>query len=1151
MAMSLNLVMSLPNSRPSDTGVRQRTLDPTQSFIVQAPAGSGKTELLIRRFLVLLARAQAPEEVVAITFTRKAAYEMRERVLDALQSVNGSGSPDSPDSKAPIDSQLQRLATAAMAQNHARGWGLEQQPSRLCIRTFDSICRMLIERMPWLSRFGAPPVIVNDVASLYRDAAHATLALLGDREAHWSESVEALLMHLDNDLPKITQLVLDMLARRDQWMRHASTQGDPNKTRAALEDAWTRVVQAALHDLCAAIPSELAAEMIPCASFAASQLTAAGKNTSIVQCAGLRWPAAADPADLPSWQGLADLLLTQTGKWRRRVDVNIGFPSTRDANAVEMKHRMQKLLRDLSCQGQLLSALTLVRRLPNPRFSDTQWKILAALLELLPLAVAHLQVSFRDRGQVDFLEIAQRAVDSLGRPDDPTDLALVMDYRIRHILVDEFQDTSRLQFDLLWKLTAGWQRGDGRSLFLVGDPMQSIFGFRDADVGLYLQAERVGIGAIPLEPLRLAANFRSSAEIVHWVNSTFEHVFPASSNILLGAVTYCQAEPVQTHTGPAVVQIHPLLTSDRGVEAERVLQLLEATQTQDDVGSVAILARSRTDLTQILRRLQQQGIQYRGVDLEPLRYKVVVQDLLSLARALLHPADSVAWFAILRAPWCGLTLSDLLRLAGERPRESTVWERLSNADDTAELSVDGRRRACRVRDILRDALVQRGRLGLRDWVEQVWIALGGPACVDAHGLDDAEAVLRLMEQHQSGADIVDFKALHAALDELWARPRSEAGVHVMTIHKAKGLEFDTVIVPGLGRSPSADKERLLLWSERVVGQGDNELLLAPLGETGRKPDQAHVYLKQLERDKSALELGRLCYVACTRAKRSLHLLGHTTIDGNGELVIPGKRTLLHELWPALKPHFVAAVAADANPASTDEPKHGVSVVENGVSPIYRVPADWSPLQATWHPQRLAQPADAVEFEWASDTARHIGTVVHRLLYRLAEGAGDSSVLRGHHMIGTYRSMLRGLGVPQPEVDQAADRVNEAIHRVCADARAQWILSGAHAEAHSEYALTGLHQGELIRVVIDRTFVDEHDTRWIVDFKTSSHEGADIDDFLDREVQRYREQLELYAVMMKARDARPIRLALYFPLMTGWREWTMEMGECGGTHHTGI
>ena len=125
------------------------------------------------------------------------------------------------------------------------------------------------------------------------------------------------------------------------------------------------------------------------------------------------------------------------------------------------------------------------------------------------MLVAQLQVVFKERGSVDFSAISLAALTALGTDDAPTDLALYFDVKLRHILVDEFQDTSITQHNLLRKLTAGWETNDGRSLFVVGDPMQSIYRFRQAEVGLFLQSQLQGIGNIQLKPLQLTVNFRS------------------------------------------------------------------------------------------------------------------------------------------------------------------------------------------------------------------------------------------------------------------------------------------------------------------------------------------------------------------------------------------------------------------------------------------------------------------------------------------------------------------------------------------------------------------------------------------------------------------------------------------------------------------
>jgi ATP-dependent exoDNAse (exonuclease V) beta subunit len=252
-----------------------------------------------------------------------------------------------------------------------------------------------------------------------------------------------------------------------------------------------------------------------------------------------------------AWLGLAELLLTGAGEWRRAVNALIGFPAGTDkaskAIAKQWKERHTALiarLEQLARSDELREALHELRGLPPERYTDAQWEALGAIARLMPLALAELKLVFAARGEADFVEIAQGALAALGEAEAPTDLMLSLDYRIHHILVDEFQDTSFTQFELLQKLTAGWQSDDGRTLFLVGDPMQSIYRFREAEVGLFLKARHEGIGQVALEPLTLSTNFRSQADIVAWVNRAFALVMPREENIAAGAVPYCSSSPV-------------------------------------------------------------------------------------------------------------------------------------------------------------------------------------------------------------------------------------------------------------------------------------------------------------------------------------------------------------------------------------------------------------------------------------------------------------------------------------------------------------------------------------------------------------------------------------------------------------------------------
>lgn len=1130
----------------ADAEQRREALDPSRSFIVQAPAGSGKTSLLTQRYLTLLARVESPEEIVAITFTRKAAAEMRNRILEALHEARDAPPPDAAYERATWD-----LARAVLARNEHLGWDVLSHPARLRIQTIDSLCNALTRQMPVLSHFGAVPATTTDAADLYCDAARATLALLEGGE-QWSPAVERLLRHLDNDLALVEGLLANMLARRDQWLRHVVKESDREQQRASLEAAFSSVIEEALAATAQTLPAEASGKIIELACFAASNLDDEN-NSDLAFCRDMDCLPGVTTEDLQTWRGLATLLLTNDGEWRKTANKNIGFPapsSTKDAGEKAhyqaMKEHFQALLGELTKEDDAFRVqLDALRRLPPEHYTEDQWQVMQALFDLLPVAVAQLQIVFREQGQVDFSEVAQCALEALGEPDNPTDLALALDYRMQHILVDEFQDTSFGQYQLLERLTAGWQHGDGRTLFVVGDPMQSIYRFREAEVGLFLRARQQGVGSVQLSPLTLSVNFRSQAGIVEWVNRSFAQVFPAMEDISSGAVAYSPSQASHEMGEHPAVKIHPFFINDANAEASKVIDLVQQARQINPNGTVAILVRARSHLAQIAPALQTSGLRYRAIEIERLGHRPVIQDLLALTRALLHPADRIAWLAMLRAPWCGLTLADLHALAAG-DHNAALWDLMQNPVIIDLLSADGKCRLERVRNVLLTALAQRQRRTLRLWVEGAWLALGGPACVQAEtDLEDARVFFELLENMHTEGNHTGFMRIEERVEKLFALPDMEAdeSLQLMTIHKAKGLEFDTVIVPALGRRMPSDESRLLMWMERpALAREEGDLLLAPIKGNGQKDDPIYAYLKSMDQQKGVYEAGRLLYVAATRARKNLHLLGHTTLsEKDGAVKKPQSGSLLSQLWEVVEKEFVAGPGiaqstGDAARAVTFPPIPGLRRLKSG----WRLPdAPASVINPSVMPQPSpSNSAENIEFLWASDTARHVGTVVHRMLRKIARQGTDfwnGELIAEQRPL--YRALLMQLGIPARELDEAAQRVETALTRTLQDERGRWLLGHHHHDAQCEYALTGIVDGKPVNVIIDRTFVDQQGVRWIIDYKTGGHEGTDTDTFLDNEQTRYHPQLQRYALLMsKLDDKHTIRLGLYFPLLGAWREW---------------
>ena len=1130
----------------ADAQARTQALDVTRSWLVQAPAGSGKTGLLIQRYLALLATVETPERVVAMTFTRKAAAEMRERVLAALQqAAHGSGAPVSEHERVTFD-----LACRALAQDRHHDWQLAQHPSRLRIETIDAFTTALARAAPLRTGLGALPEFVDDATPLYRAAARAALAEAPPDDPAW----RTFLQWIDNDAQAAVALIAQMLAARERW-RRGFFDGPPHALRANIERVLVDEICASLRALRALFPADLTRDLATHAraafAFLADQPGEEGTAAAlraVVDCAGL--PEATADA-LPAWRALADWTMTRdkSATFFQQVTKRHGFPGAgKGAGTEERRARRDAFLRWLEgARGApgLDAALASVRGLPPARFDDEAWAFVEATLAILPRAAAHLLTVMAAQHQSDFAEAMLRALDALGTAESPEALLLALDARIQHLLIDEFQDTSAAQLELIARLTAGWQPDDGRTLFAVGDPMQSIYRFREAEVDIFIKAQARGrIADVPVGTLELGRNFRSRAAVVQWVNDVFARVLPVLPDASRGEVTFRPAHPHDARDEPV-----PAITlcADRNAEAQAVVDAVRTAQAEG-AQSVAVLVRARAHVQAVLPALREAGIAYHAVDLEPLQERLPTRDLVSLARALAQPADRIAWLGILRAPWCGLTLADLLVLAGPRD-ERSLLQSLDDPATLTRLSADGAARASRLRAAIEPALAARGRTSFALRVRAAWLALGGPLCAETPlDRDGADRVFALIAAHERAGDLTDYDAFVAAAQRLYALPPAapQGVVQIMTLHKAKGLEFDAVVLPGLDQKTGGGETRPLRWKVREHDQR-RTLVLAPLKSrmgADAQNDPVHAWLGALDAAEDAAELTRLLYVGATRARHRLHLLAvaraHQPKDAEApQWRAPVRGSALERIWPALGQRIEPpdAEAVDAAEAEAEE------VVPESPR-LMRMPSAWDPPV----PESIAVAAaaaagagDAIPFDWAHATAAAVGTVAHRLLAQIGrEGLAAWPAARVAAAARRVGADLALAGVAPSERAAATERVIRAVQRTLDDPRGRWLFAPDHTEQLTECALAGLEDGATVHVALDRSFVSEG-VRWIVDFKTGEHEGAGSAAFLDREVERYRPQLQRYARLLRHLDARPIRLALYYPLVEdGFR--TFEFNE---------
>ncbi|OIO74567.1 MAG: DNA helicase UvrD [Zetaproteobacteria bacterium CG1_02_53_45] len=1089
---------------------RKKARNPHYSSLVQAPAGSGKTELLTQRILALLALVDEPEEILALTFTRKAAAEMRSRVIEALCM-------EKPDASQTHKMETWELAQAALKRSAERGWHISEHAGRLRLMTLDSLTHSLAARLPLLSGLGEMPRPGDYLYPAYRKAAETGLDQLLRSDV---EAARLLLLHLDHQAVVLIDLVADMLAKREQWLEiviaHAR---DMDGLRSMLESGLGDIMEE---------PLRLCSELIPIGirNVLPGLLAFAGSQRGEPQLQALNcWPDAALD-QLGQWQLIADELLTKDG-FRKPGGINArrGFPTGKVF--ADQKLLFQEILSQLADISGLEEAMLALQKLPAERgYSAQQWLLMQALFSLLILSAGQLQQLFAQNGEADFTEIALRALKALeGEQGTPSDLLLKLDYRIHHILVDEFQDTSLLQMRLLHNLTAGWQAGDGRhrTLFMVGDPMQSIYRFRKAEVGLFLQTAANQAGLPVIEPLQLERNFRSAPAIVDWVNRAFAAIFPDLQDTVRGAVAHAAATAALKHAGSIRLHVQQLGRDDLQ-EAEAIVELIRRERgilkAGGGVQSIALLARSRKHLHAIMPALQEAGIPFRATKLLPLHTRPEIRLLRALLRALLHPADRESWAALLRSSYCGLNTADLFALLGGS--DKPVWQLISDESLLAGMQAEAAGRVNALRRSLNPCMDQAGRVPVRQLLESAWCRLAMFELLDQSSSRNIDVALDLIASLDQGGRI-DFSLFDERLEKLFAAPDASpeaAQVELMTMHGAKGLQWDVVILPGLGKRGNSSDSPLLAFTDVPV-HGEAHPLLAVRAAT-RGGDALFALVNGVEKSKYDCELARLLYVACTRAERALHMVGHVS-ENSGNAV---SGSLLNLLLPD-------GVEGGCFGAEVVDLERDSDVRATQRLPLQRI----RQLPAV----HVIEPRDGeaeAEYLWAGPEAAPVGNAVHAALQRIGDVGVEQWGGEPYHKQGLLliQHLLVAQGLSGVMLEQAQKRAVGAMDRTLESERGRWLLSGNHEDAHCEWALSTEHAGFVSHHIIDRSFIDEKGVRWIIDYKTAAHEGSDLEGFLAEEAKRHAPQLQRYAAIVKAMEPdRIVNCALYFPMLDIWRE----------------
>ncbi|HAE70410.1 MAG TPA: DNA helicase UvrD, partial [Gammaproteobacteria bacterium] len=504
---------------------------------------------------------------------------------------------------------------------------------------------------------------------------------------------------------------------------------------------------------------------------------------------------------------------------------------------------------------------------------------------------------------------------------------------------------------------------------------------------------------------------------------------------------------------------------------------------------IAILVRSRTHLVEITPLLKQHNIEFESLKITPLKDHLITRDLFSLARALMHLGDKLAWLSVLRSPWCGLTLDDLLVLSADDSQ--IIYAQLTNEKTLAKLSQDGQKRAQHLQACLQAILDNQGRFNFVELLTFAIDQLGisrSLSQADTLIKDQFLSIVNTCEQQQS----LDVETIKAALDELYA-PSETASVKLMTIHQSKGLEFDTVIMPGLGRGARNDDSPMMHMKEFA----DQSLLLAPIKSSlDTNEGQTYTYLKFIEAQQNKFETMRLLYVAMTRAKQQLHLLGH--VNQNHQVA---KKSLLALLMPFYQNVF-DQIPASQVPAETSNQAPPLQRLKQIITPSVKEQESGETLEYQQNFERLFKSL--------------LGTLIHQYY---EQGLFDPST-------DNIKARLLEIGTPINEIDQWQVFVLKLLNNTKGDPQFEWLFKDRSST---------LVEAEFVTdnriIAIDRLFID-NDILWIIDFKTAEPLADEsLDQFIHRQQSQHAKQLFFYQETLSKVYNNPIKCALYCPAVS--------------------
>ncbi len=1096
----------------------QLAIDPNKNIAVFASAGTGKTRLLVQRIIKLLLNDVDPSHILAITFTRKAAAEMRERMMKILEDWAGSDDQQ-------LQLSLQELSHPHNPSNISKARKLYEKllfsEYEIRITTFHAFCQDILKRFALHAGIPAGFHLTETTAELKQEARKRLykIAHTGNDKI-LTDSLHELLRQCStvHNLNNILETFIDS---RSDWWSFTENQDDPVNYAIKSLQKFLRLEESdepqnhlhmieRLHEYQSYLQLHETSTFQKYIIYITNFTKASKKNQHSL---GIILP----------------IFLKVDGEPRR-----IKYSKT-----LEKSLGPKKLDRFIELHNELIAIVIEkldVTKKENLLTFNQAWFYVGNLL-----INEYQQLKFA-RNTLDFDDLEWYSYLLLNKQDNADWIQYKLDQRIDHILIDEFQDTNPTQwnliFPLLEELAAKLQQST-KSLFFVGDTKQSIYGFRRANPQLQFTASTWAKRHLNAELLETDLSFRSSPAIIDFVNRVFVNrgaalikefrAHQAVQNDLWG---YVQVNSLITPANNIEDQLefrNPLLQARKNAEinchyqegqyvAKQINKLINNCTSIYENGhkrllhydDIIILTRSRIHSPQIELALREQGIPYTSISDNNFLKQLEVLDILALLTYLIQPHNDLALAQVLRSPCFGISDEDLMAIVSI---DANSWhEKLEVHAKNSSNSI-----LSTAFEKLQNWRHMANRIPVHDLLDKIYFETNllkrySSSCTTAkknHVLANLTYILQLTLDIDAGR----YSSVQSFLDSLQKLKASEIctnnadidqyddkAVRIMTVHSAKGLEAPVVFVIDTGSSPSKQRpyQKIVNWPSSA--KRPEQFFIIGKKDTIDKKTQLRLK-QQLSKDWN--EELNLLYVALTRAKQYLFISGVQTKKDQDNC------------W-----FSIIEQALDDNGYNSKESiwtfTHGNLPVIKGITEKKSLPENKSAFD-------FAKPFAITEVQLSEKNQTEIitepiehGILVHKLFELLTQqDIKDSSKLHREAEFALTKE------ISLEKFSTALEEVNNCIHSP--ELKEIFVLN-PEKEILSEVPVCYRENGQVLYGIIDRLIISDK-TTWIIDFKTTAEVTKSS---IQQQAQHYRQQISNYFSAVKTMyPKKDIRASILF------------------------